>query len=87
MNKMIEAGKINLYGDTHKKILYLNLVLLMLNIINIFFNVFRYIFYDIIKIIREYARNLLLNYFNYKIDTKIDFYIDNILAYVSFDVV
>jgi hypothetical protein len=28
-----------------------------------------------------------LNYFNYKIDTKIDFYIDNILAYVSFDVV
>lgn len=50
----IEFGKINVYGDAHKKIIFLNLILLIMNIINIFFNVFRYIFNGIISWIRIY---------------------------------
>lgn len=84
INKLIEFGKINIYGDAHKKIIFLNLILLIMNIINIFFNVFRYIFNDIISWIRTYIRDFLLIYFKIEIPVKIDFYFENIVAYISF---
>jgi hypothetical protein len=84
---LIKIGEINLYDKANKKILFLNLILLIMNIINLWLNVFRYIFYDIIKVIREFTRNIFLNYFQIEISNKMDFYIDNIVAYISFDVV
>lgn len=87
IERLVKVGEINLYDKMNKKILIFNIILLMLNIINIFFNVFRYIFYDVIKVIREFIRNILLDYFEIKINSKIDFYIDNVIAYISWDVV
>jgi uncharacterized membrane protein len=84
---LIKMGEINLYDKANKKILFLNLILLIINIVNLWLNVFRYIFYDVIKVIREFARNILFNYFQIEISNKMDFYIDNIVAYISFDVV
>jgi len=87
LNKLIRVGNLNLYGDAHKKILFINIFLLILNIINIFFNIFRYIFYDILKIIRQFTRTFLLNYFKIEIPSELDFYFDNLVAYISWDVV
>jgi len=35
LNKLISVGEIKRYGDVHKKILFMNIILLILNIINI----------------------------------------------------
>jgi len=87
LNKLISVGNLNIYAHVHRRILFINIILLIFNFINIFFNMFRYLCYDIIKIIREFIRMILLNYFGFEIPVKIDFYLDNIIAYVSLDAV
>lgn len=87
LEKLIKVIENNLYDAINRKILILSIFLLIMNLINLVFNILRYLFYDFIKIIREYFRNVLIEYFGIILDNRLDFYIDNIIAYISWDVV
>lgn len=87
LNNLFKISSLNIYELKHKKFIFLNLFLFILNFINNIFNFLRYIFYDVVKYVREYFRNFFFNYFNLTFVDKLDFYLDNIVAVISWDVV